>query len=123
MAEEDVPKRRPNGTMMPGHTPNPNGRPPKSRNLITLFNEKRDEKISIKQDGKATKMTRQEAWITNLWNKAVACDPKASAAILAIMRQSGQLDPVGDAEELSEDDAAILQALIGRLNDKGRGSE
>lgn len=110
------PPRRPDGTMMPGHTANRKGRPPGSRNMLTLFNEKRDEKISLKVDGKATKMTRMEAWVTNLWNKAIACDPKASAMVMAIMRVSGQLEPApGEEQELSADDAAVLAALVGRL--------
>ncbi len=110
------PSRRPDGTMMPGHTANRNGRPRGSRNMLTLFNDKRDEKISLKVDGKVTKMTRMEAWVTNLWNKAIACDPKASAMVLAIMRVSGQLEPApGEERELGEDDAVVLAAMVARL--------
>ncbi len=110
------PRRRPDGTMMPGHTANKRGRPPGSRGMLTLFNEKRDEKISLKVDGKITKMTRQEAWVTNLWNKAIACEPKASAMVLAIMRVSGQLEPApGEERELGEDDAVVLAAMVARL--------
>ena len=110
------PRRRADGTMMPGHTANKRGRPPGSRGMLTLFNEKRDEKISLKVDGKATKMTRMEAWVTNLWNKAIACDPKASAMVLAIMRVSGQLEPApGEERELGEDDAVVFAALMQRL--------
>lgn len=110
------PARRPDGTMMPGHTANKRGRTPGSRGMLTLFNEKRDEKISLKVDGKATKMTRMEAWVTNLWNKAIACDPKASAMVMAIMRVSGQLEPApGEERELAEDDAVVLAAMVRRL--------
>lgn len=118
--QETGPSRRPDGTMMPGHTANRKGRPPGSRNMLTLFNEKRDEKISLKVDGKVTKMTRMEAWITNLWNKAIACDPKASAMVMAIMRVSGQLEPApGEEQELGADDAVVLAALISRLAAQG----
>lgn len=111
------PERRPDGTALPGFTPNRKGRPRKSRNMLTLFNEKRDEKISLKVDGKVVKMTRMEAWVTNMWNKAIAVDPKASAMVWAIMRNSGQADPApGDGQELGADDAAVLQALIDRLS-------
>ena len=101
---------------MPGHTANRKGRPRGSRNMLTLFNDKRDEKISLKVDGRATRMTRLEAWVTNLWNKAIACDPKASAMVLAIMRVSGQLEPApGEERELGEDDAVVLAAMVARL--------
>ncbi len=117
------PQRRPDGTMMPGHTANKRGRPPGSRGMLTLFNEKRDEKISLKVDGKVTKMTRLEAWVTNLWNKAIACDPKASAMVMAIMRVSGQLEPApGEERELGEDDAIVLAAMIARLTGEEPGN-
>jgi len=92
--------------------------------MLTLFNDKRDEKISLKVDGRATRMTRLEAWVTNLWNKAIACDPKASAMVLAIMRVSGQLEPPpGEMQELSSDDAAVLAALVDRLSGQGTDND
>lgn len=111
------PERRPDGTMMPGHTANRRGRPPGVRGMLTLFNDKRDEKISLKVDGKVTKMTRMEAWVTNLWNKAIACDPKASATVMAIMRVSGQLEPAPrEEQELSSEDAEVIASLVKRLS-------
>jgi hypothetical protein len=107
--------RRPDGTMMKGHSANPKGRPVKSRNMLTIFNELRDEKISIKVDGKVTKMTRMEAWAHNLWNKAIGADPKASTMVLAILRSTGQLDPAPIDDGIDEDSAAALQALIDRI--------
>jgi hypothetical protein len=101
--------------MMPGHSANVGGRPPGSRGMLTLFNEKRDEKISLKVDGKVTKMTRMEAWVTNLWNKAIACDPKASAMVMAIMRVSGQLEPApGEERDLTEEDEVTFTAMVRR---------
>lgn len=117
------PDRRPDGTMLPGHTANRRGRPPKSRNMLTIFNELRDEKITLKVDGKPVKMTRLEAWTTNLWNKAIGCDPKASAIVMAILRASGQLDPTPGDETLDPDSAAALQALIDRISGNGTPME
>lgn len=115
--DQTPPTRRPDGTMMPGNSANPRGRPLKSRNMLTLFNEKRDELIAIKADGKTIRMTRQEAWVTNLWNRAVALDPKASQTVLAILRTSGQLEPKSEEEtDLSGSDAAALDAMIARLS-------
>lgn len=109
---------------MPGHSANRKGRPPGSRNMLTLFNDKRDEKITLKVDGKVTQMTRLEAWVTNMWNKAIACDPKASAMVMTIMRASGQLEPApGEEQELSPDDATVLAALIAGLPGQEVGDE
>jgi hypothetical protein len=105
--------------MLPGHSANTRGRPKGSLNMLTLFNQKRDEKVSLKVDGKTVKMTRQEAWVTNMWNKAIACDPKASAMVLAIMRAAGQLDPgPGEAREIGEDEARVLAEFIARMSGK-----
>ena len=61
-------------------------------------------------------MTRMEAWVTNMWNKAIACDPKASAMVLAILRASGQLEPApGEEQEVGPDDATVLAGIISRL--------
>ena len=117
------PTRRPDGTMLPGHTANTRGRPPGARGMLTLFNEKRDQKVSLKVDGKVVKMTRLEAWVTNLWNKAIACDPKASAMVMAIMRVSGQLEPApGEEQEMNPDDATVLAGLISSLSGKESGN-
>ena len=110
------PSRRPDGTMMKGHSANPRGRPPRSRNMLTIFNELRDEKISIKLDGKIKKMTRMDAWVHNLWNKAIVADPKASAMVLGILRSTGQLDPAPIDGVIDDDSAAALQALIDRIS-------
>ena len=68
-------------------------------------------------------MTRMESWVTNLWNKAIACDPKASAMVMAIMRVSGQLEPApGEERELAEDDAVVLDAMIRRLAGEAPGN-
>lgn len=118
------PKRLPNGKFAPGQCGNPRGRPRGARGLLTIFNEKRDEKIDLKVDGKLVRMSRKEAWITNMWNKAIACDPKASANILQIMRASGQFDPdpAGDAQ-IGPDDATVLEALIGRMASRKDSSD
>jgi hypothetical protein len=121
--EQSSPKRRPDGTMMPGHTANRKGRPPKSRNMLTLFEEKANEKVALKVDGKVVKMSRLEAWVTNVWNKAMALDAKASATVLAILRASGKLEPkLSETTDLGEDDAAVLDALLGRLSSKKEGA-
>ena len=120
MADES---RNPDGTMKKGFTANPRGRPARSRNLITLFKQKRDEIVEINvpdptaPGGKRKeRMSRLEAWVTNLWNTAVACDPKASMMVLNILRAIGDLDPdTGERQEMNPDNAAVLEALIGRI--------
>jgi hypothetical protein len=87
--------------------------------MLTIFNELRDEKITLKVDGQAVKMTRMEAWVTNLWNKAIGCDAKASATVMAILRVSGQLEAAPSDDALDADSAAALQALIERLSGNG----
>lgn len=118
------PRRNPDGTMRKGHSANPRGRPPGSKNMLTLFNQKRDEKVAIKVNGVVTKMTRMEAWITNLWNKAIELDPKASAMILSIMKVSGQVQHNSKDEDqvIDENHMDVLQSLFDRMREN-EGSE
>lgn len=110
------PVRRPDGKFAPGYSGRPQGRTKGARGMIQLFNEKSAEKVAVKVDGQVVRMSRLEAWVTNLWNKAIATDPRASATVLSILRVSGQLDPVLDDDNaLGPDDEAVLAALLKRI--------
>ena len=114
----DDERRKPDGTMKKGFSANPKGRPRKSRNLLTIFNEKRDEQVWLDDPvtKKRVRMSRAEAWVVNLWNRAIQLDFKASAQVLMLMRASGQLAPAGEGEPtLDTDGEAVLDALISRM--------
>jgi hypothetical protein len=118
----DDPKRNPDGTMKKGFSANPAGRPARSRNLITIFNEKRDELVYVNDgNGNRVRMPRLDAWVTNLWNRAIALDAKASAQVLTLMRASGQLTPAPEGDDaLDPSSGAVLDALVARLADQSK---
>ncbi len=118
--KEHAGERNRNGTFAPGKSGNPNGRPKRSRNFVTIFNDKRDELVRLKTPGGEVEMSRMEAWITNAWNNAIKGDAKANNNILAIMRATGQLQPAEiEEEELDPNAKAVLDGLIERrMRDK-----
>jgi len=102
--------------MLPGHSANPGGRPRGSRNLITLFNKMRDEKVPVQVGAKTVQMTRMEAFVTNLWTQAIALEPKATVQLVGILRASGQLTPpAGDDASGDPASVEVLNGLLERL--------
>lgn len=100
-----------------GQSGNPNGRPKGSRNLSTIFREVMEQKIQITENGKTRFVTKQEAMLLQLVNRAVAGDSKATKEAIQLLRlmdtESGQEDsPEGpDAEK----DQLIMQRLYRRM--------
>ncbi|MDX3909648.1 MAG: DUF5681 domain-containing protein [Sphingobium sp.] len=114
--EQGKPKRRSDGTFEKGHTANRKGRPRGSQNLMTLFENMRDEKIPVSMGGTTKRISRGEIFMKKLWNNAMQLEPKATAAVLSIMRNSGQLDrPPAEGEALGDDDAAALAGFFTRF--------
>lgn len=70
----------------PGKSGNPRGRPRGRKNLITTFHEIMHEKVPIREGGRLRKISKFEAVIRILWQRASGGDPKAIAAILAHMK-------------------------------------
>lgn len=109
----DTPKRRNKGQFSKGQSGNPKGRPKKSRNMATLFNELGDEVVLIGKD--KVPMTRREAWMMNLWNTGINGDGRSSTNIINIMRTTGQLQLEEEPEsELDGTAGDVLNNIIER---------
>lgn len=71
----------------PGTSGNPKGRPKGRKNLLPTFFEIMHEKIPIREAGTLRTVTRFEAMIRMLWQKAFHGDAKAAATIIAQMKE------------------------------------
>jgi Family of unknown function (DUF5681) len=66
-----------------GHSGNPKGRPRGSRNASTLLDEALKERVTVSENGRHRKVTKLEAILKQLVNKAAQGDHRATRLLLA----------------------------------------
>lgn len=96
------------------------GRTPGSKNVETVVKKALKAKIAVKENGRDRKMSKQEAIVTQLVNKAASGDLKAIAIILRMNREiDAKAPPEVASVPLNEADREILEQYAKRL----RGEE
>lgn len=108
-----------------GRSGNPKGRPKGRKNFATILVEELSEKLTIKEAGKARKVTKLEAVTKQLVTKAINGDPRALAELLRQIQAHWPKEPDGAAAELpaSEEDLAILNDFMRRAAAHKGGSD
>jgi hypothetical protein len=102
-----------------GQSGNPRGRPKGSRNLSTLMAKALNEPVVISENGKRKRITKREAVLKQLVNKAASGDAKAIQLLLGEIRQlEGREPPSTESVLFDEAD----RELISQLYDRFRGS-
>jgi hypothetical protein len=99
-----------------GRSGNPKGRPKGAKNLATIFQAISRQRIAVTISGRVKYMTKIEACLHQLVNKAVGGDLKAVRELVywcGLMEQSN--DEVGNSGELDERDAAVMEGLLRRM--------
>jgi hypothetical protein len=108
----------------PGESGNPRGRPKMTRNLRTELSEMMKKKVLVRESGKQRRITRQEAMLLSLYDKAVHGDVKAATNIISMIIK---LDPSAvthiDPEAVSETDRAIVEDFIRRHSGDQKGEQ
>ena len=99
----------------PGQSGNPKGRPKGSLNLAMALNRALREKVSIIEHGRPRLITKLDAAVKGLVNRAVKGDAKAMQQMLGLSPLVGMEEP-GPSTSLEAQDAAILSDLIKRLD-------
>ena len=79
--------------VQPGQKLNPNGRPRGSKNTSTLVKEELDRKVSVREGGRSMKISKRQAAIRNLSNKAASGDAKALVTLVGLEGGGGQRTP------------------------------
>ncbi len=100
--------------VQPGQKLNPKGRPRGAKNTATLVQEELDRKVSVRQGTRMTKISKRQAAICNISNKAAAGDAKALVTLIAL--EGGTAKPITSENSfagppLSERDRAILDHM------------
>jgi hypothetical protein len=88
MAEYDVGYGKPpkHTQFTKGRSGNPRGRQRGSKNLATIIDEELTRPVTVVENGKRTKISKIQAAIRQVANKAMMADPKALRLVLMLVR-------------------------------------
>jgi hypothetical protein len=97
-----------------GQSGNPKGRPKGSANLAAALNRALKEKVEVVEHGRRKSITKLDAAVKAMVNRAVKGDAKAMQQMLVLAPLVG-MDPVTNNQSIDANDAAILQSLMERF--------
>jgi hypothetical protein len=104
-----------------GKSGNPNGRPKGSKNLATVFMEIGRERITVTEAGRTRTITKAEAVVHQLTNKAASGDPRARREYFQVHKM---LQPPESTEEvapdLSDRDKDLMKNFRKRMDRMGK---
>jgi hypothetical protein len=98
-----------------GKSGNPKGRPNGSRNLATDLAAELGEQITVREDGRQRRVSKQRALIKSLMAKSLQGDVRASAAIIALYVRVITESPEDQNEPIDSNEMQILRRFAPRL--------
>ncbi len=101
-----------------GQSGNPKGRPRGSKNLSTLLEQALDETVTIRESGSRRTISKREAMVKQLANKAASGDHKSIQLLVAyLQRAEAQPDPSSAAADTHFEPAeeAVIEGILERL--------
>jgi hypothetical protein len=98
-----------------GRSGNPKGRPKGARNLRTDLTALMKKRVTVREDGELSHISRQEAMLLSLFDKAVRGDVKASGQIFTMLTKLGLHDAApSEPPPVTGNDRAIVEAFLRR---------
>jgi hypothetical protein len=100
-----------------GQSGNPNGRPKGKRNSATVIRRALEAKVVINENGRRRTVTKFEAAITQMANKAASGDLRALNLVNTLMQMAEERvqQESPNATRLREADQRVLQNLMQRI--------
>src|SRR6516225_5270170 len=98
-----------------GKSGNPRGRPKGSLNLATDLTAELGEHVTVREDGRPRRVTKQRALIKSLMAKALQGDVRATTAFLALYARVITEIPEDHSDSIENDELQILRRFAPRL--------
>ncbi len=98
------------GQFKKGQSGNPKGRPKGAKNLKTALEKEMKAMVTLKEGGKIKKVSKNEALVKSIINKAVSGDTKSAQLATTLIKELLPLIDVegAGARVLGEEDLAVL---------------
>jgi hypothetical protein len=100
-----------------GRSGNPTGRPKGTPNFATALEHALGEQVIVNEGGQRRTVSKLEATVKQLVNKATLGDPRATQQVLNVVHvidsESGELSPT--SPPLTDADAKVMEGLINRI--------
>jgi hypothetical protein len=99
-----------------GHSGNPKGRPKGSQNLATILAKVGRERVKVTENGRTRHITKFEATMLQLMNKAVSGDPHATRVLLSWLMWLADSEQTSVPPPVShERDKLVMESLVERI--------
>ena len=99
----------------PGQSGNSRGRPKGARNFSTVIASALSERVAVTENGRRRRITKLEAAIKQLVNRAAAGEARATALLIQLAQANEAKATQMDAERVGEADAIVMAELQRRL--------
>jgi hypothetical protein len=102
-----------------GRSGNPKGRPKGSQNLSTLISKAAQERIRVTLNGRTKRITKREAVVLQIVNKALSGEDRAAkeALNLFMIAETHDQDSAGSPSDPDERDEAVIKSLFKRIRE------
>jgi hypothetical protein len=98
-----------------GQSGNPKGRPKGARSLSTVVRATLNEKVTVTENGRKKRITKLEAAIKQLVNKAASGEARATREMIALAEADENRSPKPEAPRRPTRDAVVIAELVRRI--------
>lgn len=107
-----------------GLSGNPRGRPRGARNLSTLLEGALNEKVTVKEGDQRRKISKREAMVKQLANKAASGDHRSIQLLVALLQQLEARREASGAQTINFDaaDEAVVEGILERFRTTTKSS-
>jgi hypothetical protein len=98
----------------PGRSGNPKGRAKGARNFASIVTAALNERVTVIENGKRRRITKLEAAMKQLTNRAATGEPRATQTLLALA-QAAEIQTDSPAPASSVADDIVMRELVRRI--------